>query len=113
MTFVILRNLRLGQQHILLIIIALVKALVTLAYGITSTGVRAERNPNGYSTIAVDPRVIPLGTKLYVDGYGYAIAEDIGGAIKGNHIDLFFSSSSEMWNWGSTKCKYLYFKVGA
>ena len=70
-------------------------------YGITSTGATAERNPNGYSTIAVDPRVIPLGTKLYVDGYGYGIAEDIGGAIKGNHIDLFFSSSKELWNWGS------------
>ena len=74
----------------MLIIVVLVKALVTLAYGITSTGARAERDPNGYSTIAVDPRVIPLGTKLYVDGYGYAIAEDIGGAIKGNHIDLYF-----------------------
>ena len=71
------------------------------ALGITSTGVRAKRNANGYSTIAVDPRVIPLGTKLYVDGYGYAIAEDIGGAIKGNHIDLYFSSTNEMWNWGA------------
>jgi len=70
-------------------------------FGITSTGVRAERNPNGYSTVAVDPRVIPLGSKLWIDGYGYAIAEDIGGAIKGNHIDLFFSSSDEMWDWGS------------
>lgn len=69
--------------------------------GITSTGAMAERNPNGYSTIAVDPRVIPLGTKLWVDGYGYAIAEDIGGAIKGNKIDLYFHSSSEMWNWGA------------
>lgn len=71
------------------------------ALGITSTGVRAKRNANGYSTVAVDPRVIPLGTKLYVDGYGYAIAEDIGGAIKGNHIDLYFSSTNEMWNWGA------------
>jgi len=70
-------------------------------YGITSTGARAKRNADGYSTIAVDPRVIPLGTKLWVDGYGYAIAEDVGGAIKGNHIDLYFDSSSEMWDWGS------------
>lgn len=69
--------------------------------GITSTGARAKRNPNGYSTIAVDPRVIPLGSRLWVDGYGYAIAEDIGGAIKGNKIDLYFHSSSEMWNWGA------------
>ena len=70
-------------------------------YGITSTGARAKRNADGYSTIAVDPRVIPLGTKLFVDGYGYAIAEDVGGAIKGNHIDLYFDSSNEMWDWGS------------
>jgi len=70
-------------------------------YGLTSTGVKAKRNPDGYSTIAVDPRIIPLGSKLWVDGYGYAIAEDIGGAIKGSHIDLFFSSSNEMWDWGS------------
>ena len=71
------------------------------SYGMTSTGAMAERNPNGYSTIAVDPSVIPLGSKLWIDGYGYAIAEDVGGAIKGNHIDLFFSSSNEMWDWGS------------
>ncbi|MGH4140818.1 ubiquitin-like domain-containing protein [Clostridium sp.] len=69
--------------------------------GMTSTGVMAKRNPDGYSTIAVDPRVIPLGTKLWVDGYGYAIAEDIGGAIKGKIIDLYFDSSGEMWDWGS------------
>ncbi|MBU3189093.1 ubiquitin-like domain-containing protein [Clostridium bowmanii] len=69
--------------------------------GMTSTGVMAKRNPDGYSTIAVDPRVIPLGTKLWVDGYGYAVAEDIGGAIKGKIIDLYFDSSDEMWDWGS------------
>ena len=69
--------------------------------GVTSTGAMAKRKPNGYSTVAVDPKVIPLGTKLWVKGYGYAIAEDIGGAIKGNHIDLYFSSTEEMGNWGS------------
>jgi len=69
--------------------------------GRTSTGTMAKRNPNGYSTIAVDPRVIPLGTKLYIEGYGYAIAEDIGGAIKGKIIDLYFDSSDEMWDWGA------------
>ncbi|WP_343762505.1 3D domain-containing protein [Clostridium oceanicum] len=70
-------------------------------YGVTATGTAAKRNPNGYSSIAVDPRIIPLGTKVYVEGYGYAIAEDTGGAIKGNVIDLYFNSSSEVDNWGS------------
>lgn len=69
--------------------------------GITSTGKRAVRNPSGFSTIAVDPSVIPLGTKLWVEGYGYAIADDIGGAIKGKVIDLYYDSSGESWNWGS------------
>ncbi|MDT8717274.1 DUF348 domain-containing protein [Clostridium sp. 19966] len=69
-------------------------------YGITSTGTTAKRDPSGYSTIAVDPDVIPLGTKVYVDGYGFAIAEDTGGAIKGNSIDVFLNSYNEASNWG-------------
>lgn len=50
--------------------------------------------------IAVDPRVIPLGTRLYVEGYGPGIAADTGLAIKGNIIDLFFTSYNEACNWG-------------
>lgn len=68
-------------------------------FGITTTGALARRN-NYSSSVAVDPRVIPLGTKLYVEGYGYAIAEDTGGAIKGNRIDLYFNSNSEANSWG-------------
>lgn len=67
---------------------------------ITATGARTVRNESGYSTIAVDPRVIPLGTKVYVDGYGYAIAADTGGAIKGDKIDLFMHSRDEAYDWG-------------
>ncbi|EJO5346155.1 DUF348 domain-containing protein [Clostridium botulinum] len=70
-------------------------------FGITATGTTARRNPGGYSSIAVDPRVIPLGAKVFVEGYGYAIAEDTGGAIKGNVIDLYFNSNVQVSNWGS------------
>ena len=66
----------------------------------TATGRAPVRNPSGISTIAVDPSFIPLGSKVYVEGYGYAIASDTGGAIKGNIIDLFLNSSSECWSWG-------------
>lgn len=44
---------------------------------------------------AVDPSVIPLGTRIYVEGYGFATAEDTGGAIKGDEIDLFFNTAQE------------------
>lgn len=71
-----------------------------LNFGITASGTRVKRDANGYSSIAVDPRVIPLGSKLYIPQYGYGIAEDTGGAIKGNRIDLFFASESECENWG-------------
>jgi len=50
--------------------------------------------------VAVDPKVIPLGTKLYIDGYGYARAEDTGGAIKGDKIDLFFNTMDEVRRFG-------------
>jgi uncharacterized protein YabE (DUF348 family)/3D (Asp-Asp-Asp) domain-containing protein len=66
----------------------------------TASGIDAVWNPNGWSTIAVDPSVIPLGTKVYVEGYGYAIANDTGSAIKGNIIDCFFYKDVDMNAWG-------------
>lgn len=67
---------------------------------LTAMGLKPVRNPNGMSTIAVDPSVIPLGSKVYIPGYGYAIASDTGGAIKGNIIDLYMNSESACTSWG-------------
>ena len=69
-------------------------------HGITASGLKPVRNPDGISTIAVDPDVIPLGTKVYVSGYGLAIAADTGGAIKGNIIDVFLNTNEECISWG-------------
>lgn len=55
--------------------------------------------PTAGRTIAVDPKVIPLGSKVIIDGHTY-VAEDTGGAIKGNRIDMYFSSHSEALSWG-------------
>ncbi len=67
--------------------------------GTTATGVNLKANPDA-KVIAVDPNVIPLGSKVYVEGYGYATAADTGGAIKGNKIDVFIPSHSEALQWG-------------
>ena len=72
--------------------------------GVTYTGVDLRANPES-KVIAVDPTVIPLGTKVYVEGYGYATAADIGGAIKGNKIDVFIPSQSEAEDWGMKTVK--------
>jgi len=67
--------------------------------GVTATGVDLKSNRNA-KVIAVDPSVIPLGSKVYVPGYGTAIAADTGGAIKGNRIDVHVPSKSQAYNWG-------------
>lgn len=50
--------------------------------------------------VAVDPKVIPLGSKLYVEGYGYCEAQDTGGAIKGDRIDVFLDTKEQCFAWG-------------
>lgn len=78
-------------------------SMVATAYTggtLTAMGLKPIRDPNGISTVAVDPSVIPLGSKLYVKGYGYAIASDTGGAIKGNKIDIYLNSVSECISFG-------------
>ncbi len=63
--------------------------------GITATGTMA-----GHGTVAVDPRVIPLGSSVYIPQYGHAIAADTGGAIVGNRIDLCMETFEECYNFG-------------
>lgn len=63
--------------------------------GVTSIGIVPY-----HGIIAVDPRVIPYGTKVYIPGYGFAMAGDCGGAIKGNRIDLFMTSYNQAIQWG-------------
>ncbi|WP_206811356.1 3D domain-containing protein [Paradesulfitobacterium ferrireducens] len=63
--------------------------------GRTATG-----TPVRWGIVAVDPRVIPLGSKVYVEGYGQAEALDVGGAIKGNKIDVYMDSEEAARSWG-------------
>jgi 3D (Asp-Asp-Asp) domain-containing protein len=94
---------------------ALVKKVITLeatayypgpedtwpyASGTTASGLKA-----GYGVVAVDPRVIKLKTLLYVEGYGFAIAADKGGAIKGKKIDLCFDTYEQAVQFGRKKVK--------
>ncbi|MFY1068215.1 3D domain-containing protein [Enterococcus sp. AD013-P3] len=64
---------------------------------VTATGQNLLSNP---IAVAVDPSVIPLGTRLYVEGYGEAYAVDTGSAIKGNIIDVHFSTADQCYAWG-------------
>lgn len=69
------------------------------AYGITKSGVKVKRDL--YSTIAADTTVFPIGTVLWVPGYGYGVVADTGSAIKGNRIDLYYNTVEEVYEkWG-------------
>lgn len=72
-------------------------------FGVTATGAHVKKG-----IIAVDPSVIPLGTRVYIESepdYGYAVAADTGGAIKGNIIDVYVEGSNAAKNWGRRKVK--------
>ena len=72
--------------------------------GRTATGTSLRKG-----IIAVDPVIIPLGTKVYVMGYGYGLAADTGGAIKGNIIDVAFNSHGEALRWGRRYVRVYFF----
>jgi len=64
-------------------------------FGITASGRRVE-----HGIVAIDRSIIPFGTRLYVEGYGFAIAADVGGAIRGNRIDLYMYSIEDALRFG-------------
>lgn len=74
------------------------------AAALTASGRKARRG-----IVAVDPRVIPMHSLVYVEGYGWAVAADTGGAIKGNIIDVCIESRAACMNWGRRKVKVFVF----
>lgn len=80
-------------------------------YGITFSGVQVKRDQ--YSTIAADLDVYPLGTILYIPGYGYGIVADKGSAIKGNKIDLYFHTVEDVYaEWGKQAVEVYVIEIG-
>lgn len=72
--------------------------------GISAAGINLRANPN-MKLIAADPRVIPMGTKVWVEGYGHAVVGDTGGAIKGNRIDVLMPTKAQAYKWGRKQVK--------
>jgi 3D (Asp-Asp-Asp) domain-containing protein len=80
-------------------------------YGITYSGVRVKRDL--YSTIAADLDIFPIGTILFIPGYGYGVVADKGGAIKGNRIDLYYDTVEDVYKyWGKKKVQVYIVKKG-
>ena len=77
-----------------------------VAYGITKSGVRAVEGV----TVAADTRILPLGTEIIIDGHEYTV-QDIGGAIKGNRIDVYFDSHQDALGFG-VQYKEIFMKEG-
>jgi 3D (Asp-Asp-Asp) domain-containing protein len=74
-------------------------------YGITATGLHTD-----IGAVAVDPAVIPLGSAVWVEGYGYAVAVDVGGAIRGMRIDVFMHDVGQALEWGRRQVKVRMFE---
>jgi 3D (Asp-Asp-Asp) domain-containing protein len=80
-------------------------------YGITYSGVKVRKDD--FSTIAADPKVFPIGTIMYVPGYGFGVVADTGGAIKGNKIDLYFATKQQVYKeWGKRKVRVYILRKG-
>jgi 3D (Asp-Asp-Asp) domain-containing protein len=76
------------------------RSLTVVATGYALGGTTATGLPVGWGVAAVDPSVIPLGTHMTVPGYGEAVAADIGGAVRGSVVDLWFPTVAQANAWG-------------
>lgn len=80
-------------------------------YGITFSGVKVKRDL--YSTVAADLNVFPIGTILFIPGYGYGVVADKGGAIKGNELDLYYETVHDVYKlWGKRKLEIYVIEKG-
>ncbi|WP_332697223.1 ubiquitin-like domain-containing protein [Halalkalibacter lacteus] len=93
-----------SNEHTLTVTATAYTAGCTGCSGVTATGINLNNNRN-MKVIAVDPSVIPLGTRVHVEGYGEAVAGDTGGAIKGNKIDVHVPTKSDALRWGRKTVK--------
>lgn len=81
-------------------------------FGITYSGVRVKRDL--FSTVAADLNVFPIGTILFIPGYGYGVVADKGGAINGNEVDLYYDTVDEVYNeWGKRTLDVYIIEMGA
>jgi 3D (Asp-Asp-Asp) domain-containing protein len=82
-------------------------------YGVTRSGLKVLRDEYSFSTIAADPTVFPIGTVLYIPGYGYGVVADTGGAVKGKRIDLYFDTKDQVYKeWGKKTLNVFVIKRG-
>ena len=87
------------------------KSLNDPGYGITYSGVHVRRGL--YSTIAADPTVFPIGTILFIPGYGYGVVADTGSAINGNRLDLYYPTVQDVYkHWGKRKLEVFVIEKG-
>jgi 3D (Asp-Asp-Asp) domain-containing protein len=74
--------------------------MTVVATGYSGTGATATGLATGWGVVAVDPGVIPLGTRMSIPGYGGGVAADVGSAVSGAMIDLWFPSDAQARAWG-------------
>lgn len=86
---------------------------IVTAYSPVESGVITRSGlPVGPGTVAVDPKIIPLCSVLWVEGYGYGVALDTGGKIKGRRLDVFFDNLKDALEWGVREVRVRMLRIG-